>query len=132
MYNLGFGDYRADGKYLDGVNTNNGDVYEVFNTVLYTVQEFFQMRENDAVYVTGSDSHDAFRETCRTSCRKNCSDVCRNFNRRIRIYSSYIDRNFKDLAQNYIFFGSTKEKPFMFAQYVPYTEYHAILVLKKK
>ncbi|OJV97631.1 MAG: hypothetical protein BGO52_09615 [Sphingobacteriales bacterium 44-61] len=38
VYNLGFGDYdMRTGAINDEINSNNGDVYTVFNTVLSTV-----------------------------------------------------------------------------------------------
>lgn len=42
IYNLGFGDYDIEKDIItDDVNTNNGDVYKVFQTVLNTIPVFF-------------------------------------------------------------------------------------------
>jgi hypothetical protein len=38
VFNLGFGDYELEKDIIDDkMNTDNGDVYKVFNTVLYTI-----------------------------------------------------------------------------------------------
>lgn len=45
VYNLGFGDYDEERKtIIDDTNSNNGDMYTVFNTVLNTVPLFFNSK----------------------------------------------------------------------------------------
>ncbi len=61
IYNLGFGDYDiSKDKINDRVNTENGDAYHVFNTVLNTVPKFFESFADVAIMVRGSDSTDEF------------------------------------------------------------------------
>ncbi|UMY64542.1 MULTISPECIES: hypothetical protein [unclassified Flavobacterium] len=133
VYNLGFGDYDEENKTIvDDVNSNNGDIYVVFNTVLSTVPLFFQINPDAVIIVSGSDSHDDFINECLPSCKKKCSTHCRNFQRRIKTYRYYVDKNFKDLCQEYIFFGRIKNQENTFVQYVPDQDYDDILVYKKK
>lgn len=57
LYNLGFGDYDVQkGVILDGVISNNGDHYRIFNTVLNTIPIFFENYPNAIMIVQGSDS----------------------------------------------------------------------------
>nr|WP_233244156.1 hypothetical protein [Brumimicrobium oceani] len=42
VYNLGFGDFNEkSGLLIDDINSNNGDMRKVFNTVLNTIPIFF-------------------------------------------------------------------------------------------
>jgi hypothetical protein len=78
VYNLGFGDYNIDNDMInDNVNTNNGDRYVVFNTVLSTIPLFFQTFGDAIVWIKGSDSSDEFEAKCRETCtRNNCDGAC--------------------------------------------------------
>ncbi len=131
IYNLGFGDYDEEtGEISDDTNSNNGDMYKVFSTVLDTIPKFFKENPDAAIYVQGSDSADEFVEQCKETCRRNCAESkCRNVDRRIKTYRYYVDKNFSDLSQEYLFFGSSESD---LVQYVPKTEYNSILVFRKK
>jgi len=75
LYNLGFGDYDEEsGNIIDLNNSNNSDMYTVFNTVLHSVLDFFNNRPNDKIYVTGSDNED--NEEFVVSCKANCDKGC--------------------------------------------------------
>jgi len=109
MYNLGFGDYDMEHNViLDNTNTNNGDAYKVFNTVLSTIPMFFKIRPNSLLLIEGSDSKPEFAEQCRLSCKKNCINECRNFNRRINVYRKYVDKNYDQLNLDYRFWDILK------------------------
>ncbi|MBO9155024.1 DUF6934 family protein [Chitinophaga sp. GCM10012297] len=57
VFNLASGDYNAETNSIeDDTNTNNGDVCQVFNTVLSVIPRFFQIYEDAALMVKGSDS----------------------------------------------------------------------------
>ena len=131
IYNLGFGDYYIEtGKIADNSNSNNGDMRKVFSTVLNSIPDFFCSNENVAVWVQGSDSSDDFKETCKKSCSRNCTQICRNMHKRIKIYSYYIDKNFEELKNEYLFFGQVAENN-AFSSYVPNKNYIGILIFKK-
>ena len=99
VYNLGFGDYdEALGTIVDDVNSNNGDIYIVFNTVLSTVPMFFAINEDVVIIVSGSDSHDEFINDCLPTCKKKCIEHCKNYQRRIKTYRYYVDKNFEELS----------------------------------
>ncbi|MCT4579821.1 MAG: hypothetical protein N4A35_00260 [Flavobacteriales bacterium] len=133
VYNLGFGDYNEEnGNIFDDINSNNGDMRKVFSTVLNTVSKFFKENENAAIWVQGSDSADDFKQLCEVNCTKNCGDVCKNFNRRIKTYRYYVDRNFFELSKEYIFFGYINGDPPTLVEYTPKNEYTGILIFKKK
>ena len=133
VYNLGFGDYdEALGTIIDNVNSNNGDMRIVFNTVLSTVPVFFAKNKNAVIIVSGSDSHEEFITTCLPTCKKKCVDQCKNYQRRIKTYRYYVDKNFEELCVDYIFFGRNKSKANTFVNYKPENHYDAILVYKKK
>jgi hypothetical protein len=57
---------------------------------------------------------------------------CKNYQRRIKTYRYYVDKNFEDLSIDYIFFGRNKSKANTFVQYIPDNQYDDILVYKKK
>lgn len=133
VYNLGFGDYdEANGTIVDDVNSNNGDIYIVFNTVLSTVPLFFENNPDAVIIVSGSDSHNSFINDCLPTCKKKCKSMCKNFQRRIKTYRYYVDKNFNELCKDFIFFGRNKLKGNTFVQYVPKQDYDDILVYKKK
>jgi len=132
IYNLGFGDYNSEVQSIsDKENSNNGDMWNVFNTVLSTVPKFFNDNPGFPIYVQGSDSSDLFVEECKKSCSKKCSETCKNKNRRIRTYTYFVDKYFKELSKNYIFFGLDEEES-EFVEYLPKNKYIAVLVYKKK
>lgn len=134
IYNLGFGDFdEATGTLFDDVDSNNGDMYTVFNTVLHTVPIFFQTISDCAIVVSGSDSHDEFEEKCRSKCeRRKClnNNICKKKDQRIKTYRYYIDKNFESLSEEYLFYGKNKSDS-SFSEYVPFVEYDDILVYKK-
>lgn len=133
VFNLGFGDFDDElGTIVDDVNSNNGDMRIVFNTVLSTVPMFFTNNEDAVIIVSGSDSHDEFINDCLPTCKKKCLEHCKNYQRRIKTYRYYVDKNFEDLSAEYIFFGRNKSKANTFVQYVPDNHYDDLLVYKKK
>lgn len=133
VYNLGFGDYNEeDGNILDGSNSNNGDMRIVFSTVLNTVPKFFEENKDSAIWVQGSDSADDFKQVCEVDCTKNCDDICKNFNRRIKTYRYFINKNYVELRKEYLFFGISDEENPTLMPYIPENEYIGILVFKKK
>ncbi len=133
VYNLGFGDYdEQNGNIFDNSNSNNGDMRKVFRTVLNTVPTFFREHKDAAIWVQGSDSADKFKELCEVNCKKNCENICKNFNRRIKTYRYYVDKNFVELSKVYTFYGLTDDEEATLVEYTPKNEYVGILVLKKK
>lgn len=133
VYNLGFGDFNEkNGMLIDDINSNNGDMRKVFNTVLNTIPKFFALNNEAAIWVQGSDSAEDFRAKCEIKCKKKCDEICKNHNRRIKAYKYYVDKNFVQLSKEYIFFGFTSGKNPDFVQYIPNSEYIGILVYKKK
>lgn len=133
VYNLGFGDYdEQNGSIVDDINSNNGDMRKVFSTVLSTVPKFFAENKDSAIWVQGSDSAEDFKSKCEVDCNKKCTDICKNYNRRIKAYRYYVDRNFVELSKEYIFFGFINGENPGFVQYIPNNEYIGILVFKKK
>jgi hypothetical protein len=133
VYNLGFGDFdEKTSTIIDDANSNNGDIYIVFNTVLSTVPMFFKNNPNAVIIVSGGDSHDDFIKNCIVTCNKKCDLNCKNYQRRIKTYRYYVDKNFEELSENYIFFGRNKNKSDSFVQYIPKQDYEDILVYMKK
>lgn len=133
VYNLGFGDYDEEtGEIIDDVNSNNGDMYTVFNTILSTVPLFFETNPESVILVSGSDGHHDFINSCLPNCQKKCVENCKNFQRRIKVYRYYVDKHFEELCKDFIFFGRNRSKENTFVQYVPYQHYDDILVYKKK
>lgn len=132
IFNLGFGDYDlVNDTIIDDVNSNNGDMRNVFSTVLSTIPKFFDIHTDAAILVQGSDSSAIFENQCRLTCRKNCTDTCKNLNKRIKAYRYYINRNFIALSKSYLFFGRMEGEA-DFVQYIPNSAYRIILVFKKK
>lgn len=133
VYNLGFGDYdEMLQNIVDDVNSNNGDMRIVFNTVLSTIPKFFAKNEDAVIIISGSDSHEEFINNCLPSCKKKCIEHCKNYQRRIKTYRYYVDKNFDTLSLDYIFFGRNKSKANTFVQYIPYNQYDDILIYKLK
>jgi hypothetical protein len=133
VYNLGFGDYNEEnGNILDDVISNNGDMRQVFSTVINTVPKFFKENPNAGIWIQGSDSADDYKKLCEINCRKKCGCFCKNFNRRLRAYQYYVDKNFEALTKEYTFFGFDDSETPDLDQYIPRNEYTGILLFKKK
>lgn len=135
LFNLGFGDYDLENdRIMDDIDSNNNDVYKVFNTVLYTIPIFFEKHTNDYLIVNGSDGHKDFISGCIPKCEKRCTTECKKFNRRINVYRGYIDKNYETLCTDYQFFGGNKDhlgNP-LFEGYERYKKYDSVLLLNKK
>lgn len=134
VYNFGFGDYDSINDTIDDrVNTENGDVYKVFNTVLSTIPMFFESFPGAVISVQGSDSSSSFIENCKLSCKKNCKVVCKKSNRRINIYTGYINKRFEELNSDFAFFGGIKmgDKGTFIEGYIPGKRYDSVMVVKK-
>ena len=133
VYNLGFGDYNLENDTLiDTVNTNNGDVYKVFNTVLSTVPNFFENYTNSILIVQGSDSSRDFIEQCKQTCKKGCGEKCKKSNRRINIYKNFVNKNYEQLILDYQFIGGLKDSnnQIVLEEYIKYKDYDSVLLLK--
>jgi hypothetical protein len=134
VYNLGFGDYDLENDTIvDNVNTNNGDAYKVFNTVLSTIPVFFENYGDGILMVQGSDGRPEFVESCKLACKKKCADECRNYNRRINVYRGYIDKNYEILIVDYQFLGAIldKEQQIILGPYERHKKYDSVFLLKK-
>lgn len=106
LYNLAFGDYDfKTGQLNDLVETNNGDHYAVFNTVLSTIATFFKNNPNSILMVQGSDTKQEYIDKCKEICKKKCADTCRNTERRINTYRYYVNKNYDDLIKEFEFVG---------------------------
>lgn len=134
LYNLGFGDYDLESDSIrDDINSNNNDVYKVLNTVLCTIPLFFEKHKNASLIITGSDGNDDFKDQCRSNCTKRCINECKNFNRRIILYTLYVDKNYEILCTDYQFFGGVKNQSgnVIFCDYKKGEKYDAVLLLNK-
>jgi len=134
LYNLGFGDYDiVNDSVRDDIDSNNSDVYRVFNTVLTTIPLFFEKHKNDFLIVTGSDGHEDFIRQCILNCVNKCSTDCKKFNRRINVYKSYVDKNYETLRNEYQFFGGVKDSSgnVIIEEYEKYKKYDSVLLLNK-
>ncbi len=110
LFNLGFGDYDLGKDEIDDrSNTNNGDHYQVLNTVLNTIPKFFKNNPSSILMVQGSDQGLDFTENCKKSCRKDCGDGCKNLNRRIKTYRYFVEKNYIKLTKEYTFWGGTRK-----------------------
>lgn len=135
VYNLGFGDYNAEKDSIeDGINTNNGDVYQVFNTVLSIIPRFFRIYEDAALMVEGSDSRIDFVQKCRLNCRKKCEENCRDYERRMNVYRNYVNKNFKTLCKTYTFWGGIQCENGKIIEelYQPGKKYDIVYVSRKR
>ena len=54
IYNLGFGDLRADGKIDDKANSNNGDIIKVLSTVIHIIKDFTRDNPESKIAFKGS------------------------------------------------------------------------------
>ncbi|QRR03547.1 DUF6934 family protein [Dyadobacter sandarakinus] len=134
VYNLGFGDYDIKtGTIVDQAKSNNGDAYKVLQTVLSTIPYFFEKNPDAMVLVQGSDSDPAFAERCRKTCNKHCFTTCKRFRQRIKVYRSYVEKNFGDLSISFWFLGGflSINRDVEIQRYVPGREYDAILFFRK-
>jgi len=106
VYNLAFGDYdKQNNCLIDNVYSNNGDHYMIFNTVLSTVPKFFKLSPASIIMVQGSDSSNQFANDCRKDCKKRCEEFCKKQHQRIRLYNSYIHREYDSLSSTFLFWG---------------------------
>lgn len=134
IFNLGFGNFISiDRDIDDGVLSNNGDVFKVFNTVLITVPLFFQNHKDAAIMVMGSDSGPEFVNSCRKSCKRFCNNECKKKDRRINIYKKYIEKHFGVLCLDYDFFGAVKNDSgfTLYSDYEIKNSYNCIFIIKK-
>ena len=117
---------------IDTVNTNNGDVYKVFNTVLSTVPNFFENYTNSILIVQGSDSTEEFIHLCKQTCKKGCGEKCKKSNRRINIYKNFVNKNYEQLKIDYQFVGGIKDanNQIVLEEYIKYKDYDSVLLLK--
>ena len=134
LYNLGFGDFDYTTlKVADDKNSNNGDMRPVANTVLSTIPLFFEEHPHDSVYVRGSDSGIKFEMYCWQSCnlsKRPCKGKCRKTDQRINSYRHYLNSNYTQLTESYIFSGFNAALEL----YLPYqknTKYDAVIISKK-
>lgn len=135
LYNLGFGDYDVETDMVsDDSNSNNGDHYKVFNTVLSTIPNFFYHNPMSMLMVQGSDSKPGFKDHCRLTYKKKCQGgKCRNSDRRIRIYRRYVDQNYNTLIGDYIFYGAINVDNHIVLEYYEMGKhYNAVFLLKKE
>lgn len=134
VYNLGFGDYDIQKDEIDdSVNTDNGDPYLVFNTVLNTVPMFFESFGDAAIIVRGSDSTDEFEGRCRANCKKkSCEEICRKKHQRIRTYCAYVSREYHTLIKVYDFFGGIENQDgTVIERFIKNKKYEFVLLIKK-
>ena len=109
LYNLAFGDFDLETASLDDqINTNNGDHYAVFNTVLSTIPSFFENNPRATMMVQGNDNSEEFINNCRQHCARKCKDACKNAGRRIKTYRYFVNKNYDDLIGDYEFQGGLK------------------------
>ena len=107
IYNLAFGDYNEETKGIDHLSiTNNGDSLKVLATEASTVYAFTQKHPKASVIAIGSTSV------------------------RTRLYRMGITNNLKEISEDFIIFGFTKEG--RWTEFVADEYYDAFLVTKKK
>jgi len=76
VYNLGFGDYNSESKSISDIeNSNNGDMRNIFNTVLSTIPIFFKEFPEFPIFIQGSDSHIHLKKNA----EKNVLKIVENF-----------------------------------------------------
>lgn len=137
VYNLAFGDFEIEKDSLDdSINTDNGDVYKVFQTVLNTAVFFLDSNPNSMILVQGSDSGKEFTQRCISECNKNCNpeEQCRRQHRRINLYRKFVNRDFETLSSTFSFYGGNKINGNAQNYFEPYCvdfKYEALLVNKK-
>jgi hypothetical protein len=133
LFNLGFGDYDISSDNVsDDSNSNNGDVYPVFYTVLGTIPDFFESYPNAMLMVQGSDSSPEFEANCRNNCSRKCAEKCKKLNRRINTYCEYVNKNFQILSKEYIFYGGMDvDNQRIIEEYKVGGRYNAVFLRKK-
>gem|GEM_PF-1703983 len=102
-------------------------------SILYLVPyfSFFDRLPRNGIIVFGSDSTNHYLENCKSNCNKNCEDACKNANRRIQLYSKYVNRNYEKLQLKYEFFGGLRtEQGILLLPYDKSKQYDAILLFK--
>lgn len=105
VFNLGFGDLKDDKSDIDdAINSNNGDMRIVFNTVLYTIPIFFTQYPECCIHVTGSDI------------------------KRKRIYSNFVSKHYETFRDEFSFFGLNKNVIMPFERY---SLYDGVFLFKK-
>lgn len=135
IFNLGFGDYDINTCQINDESiTDNGDVYRIFNTVLSTVPLFFNKYSSAALLVRGSDGQAEFEKRCRQKCMKKCNNSCIRFNRRMKLYCSYLSRKHEFFKADYQFVGGLGDGKgwFDFEEFKPGMLYDGILIKKCK
>lgn len=78
---------------MDNICSNNGDTYKIFNTILYSITLFFELKPNVGIIISGSNDQ------------------------RIEIYKWYLNKNLKSFTTNYTFFGKNKKM----VDFIPYS-----------
>jgi hypothetical protein len=132
LYNLGFGDYDVStDQVFDNTNSNNGDAYPVFYTVLNTIPSFFEKYPAAMLMVQGSDSTPEFEANCRKSCRRKCIDTCKKLHQRIKTYREYVNKNFSSLNITYSFSGVLAENPTVIEDYEVGKKYVAVFLQRR-
>ena len=134
VYNLGFGDLDLElRQIIDQAQSNNGDAYKVFRTVLSTVPKFFKIFPNAIIMVQGSDSGSDFITECKKNCIRNCAVKCRRSNQRISVYRNFVEKNFNDLSLTYWFLGgfAKTNRGIVTELYSSGRTYDAILLFRK-
>jgi hypothetical protein len=83
--------------------------------------------------VQGSDGRPEFAEKCKLKCSKDCINECKNYNRRINIYRSYVDKNFDNLNTDYQFLGGIKDEGqnTILEHYERYKKYDSVFLFRK-
>lgn len=127
---MGFGDFDMTTNQInDTANTQNGDVYKVFNSVLNTIPMFFDSFPRAIMIVKGSDSAPHFIEQCKLMCQRKCEDICLKSHRRIKIYQGYVDKNYEILSITFKFYGGVDlESQIIIEDYVLGRRYDAVLL----
>ncbi len=106
VYNLAFGDQKESSFDIDHfARSNNGDMIQVYNTVISTIPLFFESFPNTCLFLTGSDQT-----------RKN-------------IYCGYVSRHFATFSKEYTFFG--QEEGIKFVPFERRKSYEGLLFLPK-
>jgi hypothetical protein len=133
IFNLGFGDYdELTNSIRDDINTNNGDVYCVFNTVLNTIPNFFNLFPDAVIFIRGSDSSDDFFTICKATYIKKCTNACEKMHRRIKLYTYFLDKNFDWIFDEFMVYGRSNMSGENFVAYLPKQSYEELLFFKKK
>jgi hypothetical protein len=135
LFNLGFGDYDPETKIISDEEIScNNDQYKVLHTVLNTIPTLFEVYDNAALMVRGSDSRKEFIENCKKKCSRSCeSDTCKKAHRRINIYRNFIDKHLDVLSQDYQFWGDEyAEDQNVIEPYQKGKKYKSVFLKKKK